>query len=65
MNPLYTAAQDLANAARNLVTELEALDKIPTSQELATIQEEIHKIQLRLNNIQTETDTFTDLRKAG
>lgn len=65
MNPLYSAAQDLANAARNLVTELEGLEHIPSSQEIAAIQAEINKIQQRLNAIQTETDTYTDVRETG
>jgi hypothetical protein len=65
MDPLYSAAQDLANAARNLVSELEGLDDIPSSQQIAAIQEEINKVQQRLNSIQVETDTYTDLREAG
>jgi hypothetical protein len=65
MNPLYSAAQDLVNAARNLVTELESLEDVPSAQHLAGIQQEINKCQQRLNSIQTETDTYTDLREAG
>jgi hypothetical protein len=65
MNPLYSAAQDLANAARNLVTELEGMERIPSSQQLAAIQEEINQLQQRLNSLQTQTDTYTDVREAG
>ena len=65
MNPLYSAAQDLANAARNLVSELEGMENIPTSQQFAAIQEEINRVQQRLNSIQTETDAYTDMREAG
>ena len=65
MNPLYSAAQDLANAARNLVAELEGMGRIPSSQQLAAIQEEINQLQQRLNSLQTQTDTYTDVREAG
>jgi uncharacterized protein YlxW (UPF0749 family) len=65
MNPLYSAAQDLANVARNLVAELEGMERIPSSQQLAAIQEEINQLQQRLNSLQTQTDTYTDVREAG
>lgn len=40
MNPLYSGAQDLVNAARNLMTELESLEAVPSALHIAAIQEE-------------------------
>jgi hypothetical protein len=41
------------------------MERIPSSQQLAAIQEEINQLQQRLNSLQTQTDTYTDVREAG
>jgi hypothetical protein len=65
MNPLSSAAQKLALAVASLLTEIEKASDPPSARHIEAVQQAIDKVQRRLNRIQTETDTWSDLRQAG
>ena len=56
MNYLYSAAEELAEAAANLLIELKAAADPPTAKQLEDIRDEIYRAQQRLNQIQGDTD---------
>ena len=65
MNPLYGAAQDLALATANLLSEIRKLPDAPSKQQIKTVRNTINKVQHQLNRIQTEADSWADLRQAS
>ena len=65
MNPLYSAAQELALATASLLSEIDNVSDPPATKNIEGVQKAIDKVQQRLNTIQTATDTWSDLRKAG
>lgn len=65
MNPLFSAAQELALATASLLSEVEKVDHPPSAKRVEAVQLAIDKVQQRLNRIQSETDTWSDFRQAG
>ena len=64
MNPLCVAVRELADAARDLQDDIEIFSDPPSRQQIAAIQNNIDKVQRRLNRLQTETDTWSEEKEA-
>jgi len=65
MNPLSSAAQELAFATASLLSEVEKVDHPPSGKCMEAVQRAIDTVQQCLNRIQTETDSRSDMREAG
>ncbi len=65
MNPLSSATQELALATASLLSEIDKVSDPPAAKHIAAVQRAIDKVQQQLNSIQTETDTWSDLRETG
>ena len=64
MNQLGVAVRELADAARGLQDDIEIFSDPPSRQQIAAIQNNIDKVQRRLNRLQTETDMWSDKKDA-
>ena len=65
MNPLSSAAQELALATASLLGEVDKVSDPPSQKHIEAVQRAIDKVQQQLNSIQTATDAWSDLREAG
>ena len=65
MNPLSSAAQELAFATASLLSEVEKVDHPPSGKCMEAVQRAIDTVQQCLNHMQTETDPWSDVREAG
>ena len=64
MNQLGVAVRELADAAMDLQDDIEIFRDPPSRQQIAAIQNNIDKVQRRLNRLQIETDTWSDEKEA-
>ena len=64
MSELSTVAARLVEEAKSLRAEIDALDHPPSRTQIERLQDALNHLQLRLNRIQVETDTWAEEKEA-
>jgi hypothetical protein len=60
MSELNTVARKLVEEAKSLNAEIDAFDDPPSRTQIEALQEALSELQLHLNRIQVETDTWAE-----
>ena len=63
MSELSIVARKLVEEATSLNAEIEAFDDPPSRQQIEALQAALNELQLRLNRIQVETDTWAEQKE--
>ena len=64
MSELSTVAGRLVEEAKSLQAEIDAFDDPPSRTQVEALQEALNELQLHLNRIQVETDTWAEEKEA-
>ena len=64
MSELSTVARKLVEEAKSLKGEIDAFDDPPSTTQIEALQAALNDLQLRLNRIQVETDTWAEEKEA-
>ncbi len=64
MSELSTVARKLVEQAKSLNAEIDAFDNPPSRTQIEALQAALNELQLRLNRIQVETDTWAEEKEA-
>ena len=64
MSELSTVARKLVEEAKSLNDEIDAFDDPPSRTQIEALQNTLNQLQLRLNRIQVETDTWAEEKEA-
>ena len=64
MSELSTVARKLVEEAKSLNAEIDAFDYPPSRTQIEALQAALNELQLRLNRIQVETDTWAEEKEA-
>jgi hypothetical protein len=65
MKELISVANDLANEAAELVSDIEGFQDPPSRTQLETVQEALDRLQRKLNRIQAEADVCGEDRRVA
>ena len=64
MSELSTVAARLVEEAKSLRAEIDGFDNPPSRIQVEALQEALNELQLHLNRIQVETDTWAEEKEA-
>ena len=64
MFELSTVTRKLVEEAKSLKAEIDAFDDPPSGKQIEALQEALNELQLHLNRIQVETDTWSEEKVA-
>ena len=64
MSELSTVARKLVEEAKSLKAAIVASDDPPSRTQIEALQAALNELQLRLNRIQVETDTWAEEKEA-
>jgi hypothetical protein len=65
MSDLGTVAQRLVEEAKSLRAEIDAFEDPPSRTQIEALQGALNELQLHLNRIQVETDTWAEEKEAA
>ena len=64
MSELSAVAARLVEEAKSIRAEIDAFDDPPSRTKIEGLQDALNNLQLRLNRIQVETDTWAEEKEA-